>query len=133
LSVCENDPATQPEPATDLASFLVAVSCLTDDTLRTVLHGARLRQRGPAPRLAGSEVVPMEVADAEGALRGARISDDGTIRRTNRGWPALVADRGAGCAPQEVALSATLIARHRRQRTAGRDDWGHPDPEVGIG
>jgi hypothetical protein len=32
----------------DLETFLVAVYCLTDDALSTVLHGVRLRQRGPA-------------------------------------------------------------------------------------
>jgi hypothetical protein len=46
----------------DLETFLVAVYCLTDDTLHTVLHETRLRQRGPAPRLADSEVVAMEIA-----------------------------------------------------------------------
>jgi hypothetical protein len=46
----------------DLETFLVAVYCETDDALRTMLHGARLRQRGPRPRLADSEVLAMEVA-----------------------------------------------------------------------
>jgi hypothetical protein len=50
----------------DLETFLVAVYCLTDDTLHavlpTVLHTTRLRQRGPTPRLADSEVVTMEIA-----------------------------------------------------------------------
>jgi hypothetical protein len=46
----------------DLETFLVAVYCVTDDALHTLLHGARLRQRGPAPRLADSEVLTMEIA-----------------------------------------------------------------------
>lgn len=46
----------------DLETYLVAVYCVTDDALATLLHGARLRQRGPAPRLADSEVLAMEVA-----------------------------------------------------------------------
>ena len=46
----------------DLETLLVAVYCETDDALRTMLRGARLRQRGPAPRLADSEVLAMEVA-----------------------------------------------------------------------
>jgi hypothetical protein len=40
----------------DLETFITAVFCLADD----FLSGRRLRQRGPAPRLADSEVLAME-------------------------------------------------------------------------
>jgi hypothetical protein len=46
----------------DLETFLTAVYCLTDDLLQDLLHGARLRQRGPQPVLADSEVLAMELA-----------------------------------------------------------------------
>jgi len=43
----------------DLDSLIIAVSCLVDDTLRRM--PARLRQRGPRPALADSEVLTVEV------------------------------------------------------------------------
>jgi hypothetical protein len=46
----------------DLETFLTAVYCLTDDLLHDLLRGTRLRQRGPAPVLADSEVLAMELA-----------------------------------------------------------------------
>lgn len=69
----------------DLETFLVAVSCLTDDALRTVLHGARLRQRGPAPRVSDSEVLAMEVA---GEYLGLE-TDAALYRYCRRHWPQL--------------------------------------------
>jgi hypothetical protein len=44
----------------DLETFLTAVYCLIDDGLHT--QPQKLRQRGPAPRLADSEVLTLEVA-----------------------------------------------------------------------
>jgi len=44
----------------DLDLFLTAVYCLIDDGLRT--QPQKLRRRGPAPRLADSEVLTVEVA-----------------------------------------------------------------------
>ena len=43
----------------DLDSLIIAVFCLVDDTLRR--RPARLRQRGPRPALADSEVLTVEV------------------------------------------------------------------------
>lgn len=45
----------------DLDAFIVAVYCAVDDGLGAALGGRRLRQRGPAPVLADSEVLTMEV------------------------------------------------------------------------
>jgi len=69
----------------DLETFLVAVYCLTDDALHTVLHGVRLRQRGPTPRLSDSEVVAMEVA---GEYLGFD-TDDAIYRYFRRHWVPL--------------------------------------------
>lgn len=44
----------------DLDSLIIAVFCLVDDALRRVAP-ERLRQRGPCPRLADSEVLTVEV------------------------------------------------------------------------
>jgi hypothetical protein len=69
----------------DLETFLVAVYCETDDALRTMLHGARLRQRGPGPRLADSEVLAMEGA---GEFLG-HATDAGIYRYVRRRHGAL--------------------------------------------
>src|SRR5690348_4567851 len=69
----------------DLETFLVAVYCLIDDALRTMLHGARLRQRGPTPRLADSEVLTMEIA---GEFLGVE-TDAGLYRYFRRHHRAL--------------------------------------------
>ena len=44
----------------DLDTFIIAVFCRMDDTLKAVLQGKRLRQRGSAPVLSDSEVLTME-------------------------------------------------------------------------
>ena len=48
----------------DLESFIIAVYCLIDETLAVLLRDRRLRQRGPAPGLADSEVLTIEVVGA---------------------------------------------------------------------
>ncbi len=45
----------------DLDTFIIAVFCLIDDALTELVGPARLRQRGPHPTLADSEVLAMEV------------------------------------------------------------------------
>lgn len=45
----------------DLDTFIVTVYCVLDDALKQLTGGSRLRQRGPAPKLADSEVLTMEV------------------------------------------------------------------------
>jgi hypothetical protein len=69
----------------DLETFLVAAYCVTDDVLTTVLHGTRLRRRGPAPRLRDSEVVAMEIS---GEFLGIE-TDYGIYRYFRRHWAQL--------------------------------------------
>ncbi|MGH9895494.1 MAG: IS982 family transposase, partial [bacterium] len=45
----------------DLETFIVATYCLIDEALTTLRAGRRVRQRGPHPTLADSEVLTMEV------------------------------------------------------------------------
>lgn len=44
-----------------LETFTFAVSCLVDDTLKEAISGRRICSRGPAPLLADSEVLTLEV------------------------------------------------------------------------
>jgi hypothetical protein len=45
----------------DLDTFIIAVFCVVDEAIPRVTNGQRLRQRGPEPIVADSEVVTMEV------------------------------------------------------------------------
>jgi hypothetical protein len=45
----------------DLDTFIITAFCLVDDLTKTLLRDQKLRQRGPAPVLADSEVLTMEV------------------------------------------------------------------------
>src|ERR671927_189201 len=45
----------------DLETLIVAVFCLVDDFVRDLCRERRLRQRGPAPVLADSEVLTIEI------------------------------------------------------------------------
>jgi len=45
----------------DLDDFIITVFCVVDEAIPWVMGGRRLRQRGPLPILADSEVVTMEV------------------------------------------------------------------------
>src|SRR3954467_15581826 len=45
----------------DLETLIVAVFCLADDFVRDLCHDRRLRQRGPTPVLADSEVLTVEI------------------------------------------------------------------------
>lgn len=48
----------------DLDDFIIAVFCVVDEAVPRATNGQRLRQRGPAPTLADSEVITMEVVGA---------------------------------------------------------------------
>ena len=43
--------------------LLITWFCLIDDGLKALWHGKRLRQRGPEPTLADSEVITMEIVE----------------------------------------------------------------------
>ena len=45
----------------DLDDVMIAVFCIVDEAVPRVTDGQRLRQRGPRPILADSEVITMEV------------------------------------------------------------------------
>src|SRR5215210_1094131 len=46
----------------DLETLIIVVFCIADDFVRELCRGRRLRQRGPAPVLADSEVLTIEIA-----------------------------------------------------------------------
>src|SRR5215218_589262 len=46
----------------DLETLIIGVFCIADDFVCELCRGRRLRQRGPAPTLADSEVLTIEIA-----------------------------------------------------------------------
>ncbi len=44
-----------------IEDFIITIFCLTDDEVKKILKGKKLRQRGPAPKLKDSEVITMEI------------------------------------------------------------------------
>ena len=104
----------------DLETLIVAVFCLVDDFVRDLCRERRLRQRGPAPVLADSEVLTVEIvgeflvrlADpcTTVARRGRDRRRDGRPdrRRAGRGSapPRVPAPRPARVPPSTSAPSA---------------------------
>jgi hypothetical protein len=48
----------------NLDDFIITCFCLLDEMLPVATKGKRLRQRGPMPKLADSEVITMEIVGA---------------------------------------------------------------------
>jgi hypothetical protein len=94
----------------DLETFITAVFCLTDD----FLHGRRLRQRGPKPRLADSEVLAME---SVGEFLGIE-TDAGLYRYFRRHHRALF--------PLLAKVHRTTFARQAANLWAAKEAlWRH--------
>jgi DDE family transposase len=97
--------------------FLLVVFCLVDDELKA-LAPARLRRSGPAPKLADSEVIAVQVV---GELWG--LADDRAIYRHFRRYhaaefPALAAVHRTTFARQ--AANLCWLVRRLQARLAGR-------------
>lgn len=73
----------------DLDTLIVTVFCLVDDALAAELAGQRLRQRGPRPSLADSEVLTMEVVGEFLGLDQERQMFDYFRRHYGHFFPAL--------------------------------------------
>ena len=96
----------------DLETFITAVFCLTDDVLRA--QPQKLRQRGPAPRLADSEVLTIELA---GEFLGLD-TDKGIYRffrrYHRREFPALAGVHRTTFARQAAGLWRAAQRLHER-------------------
>jgi hypothetical protein len=102
----------------DLETFIVTVYCVLDDALAGLTGRARLRPRGPAPRLADSEVLTLEVVgEYLGLDRDAAIY--AYFRRHHAAlFPALAAVHRTTFARQAANLWA-VKARLQRDLRAG--------------
>src|SRR3954462_3970307 len=111
----------------DLETLIVAVFCLVDDFVRDLCRECRLRQRGPAPVLADSEGLTVEVV---GGVLG-RDTDRGLHAHFRRHFghlfPGLRQVHRTTFARQAANLWATKHALWRRLLAM----TGH-DPAVAL-
>lgn len=116
-----------PKHPFDLETFLVAVDCVTDDALHDLRHGTRLRHRGPAPRLADSEVLTMELA---GEFLGYE-TDRGIYRYFRQHHAALCTALGAEHRTTFLRQAANLWAV-KRGRWQALVTQVHRDAQLSI-
>ncbi len=106
----------------DLETFTIAVFCLTDDVVRDTCREHRLRQRGPAPMLADSEVLTIEIV---GEFLGLD-TDQGLFTHFRRHFghffPGLRVVHRTTFLRQAVNLWAVKSALWQRLATATRPD-----------
>ena len=87
----------------DLETLIVAVFCLVDDFVRDLCRECRLRQRGPAPVLADSEVLTVEIV---GEFLGLD-TDQGLYVYFRRHFAHLFPASGRSTAPRSCARRRT--------------------------
>ena len=73
----------------DLDDFIITVFCTIDDTMNDLLGTRRLRERGPAPALADSEVLTMEMVGEYLSLNQDKAIFDYFRRHYSHFFPAI--------------------------------------------
>lgn len=111
-----------------LDELIIAWFCVIDDLLPKVIEGKRLRQRGPAPKLADSEVLTMEVV---GTYLGLS-QDKALFMYFRRHWSACFPALAHLHRTTFVRQAANLWAVKERLWGAVRDDLLPYDPTVAI-
>ena len=106
----------------DLETFIVAVFCLTDDFVRDFCGRGRLRQRGPAPVLADSEVLAVEAAGEFLGLDADRALHAYFRRHFAHLFPGLRVVHRTTLARQAANLWLVKVALWHRLAAATRHD-----------
>jgi hypothetical protein len=114
--------------AMSLDELIIAWFCVLDDLLPKVPEGKRLRQRGPAPKLADREVLTMEVVGTYLGLSQDKALFTAFRRHRTAFFPALAHLHRTTF----VRQSANLWAIKERLWCARRDDLLPYDPTVAI-
>ena len=108
----------------DLETLIVAVFCLVDDFVRDLCRHRRLRQRGPAPVLADSEVLTVEIVGEILGLDTDRGLPTHSRRHFGHLFPGL-----AGRAPHHVrAPGGEPVGGQARALAAARERWRGTTP-----
>ena len=111
-----------------LDELIIAWFCVIDDLLPQVTEGKRLRQRGPMPKLADSEVLTMEVI---GTYLGLN-QDKALFIYFRRHWTTYFPALAHLHRTTFVRQAANLWAIKERLWCAVRDDLLSYDPTVAI-
>src|SRR5215218_2417684 len=106
----------------DLETFVIAVFCLVDDFVRDLCRGWRLRQRGPAPVLADSEVLTIEAVGEFLGLDTDRALHAHFRRHFGHLFPGLRAVHRTTFLRQAANLWAVKQALWQRLAAATRRD-----------
>lgn len=73
----------------DLDDFIITAFCMIDDTMKQLLGTTRIRQRGPAPKLADSETITMEIVGEYLSLNQDKAIYDYFRRHYSHFFPAV--------------------------------------------
>jgi hypothetical protein len=111
-----------------LDDLIIAWFCVIDDLLPKMTESKRLRQRGPAPKLADSEVLTMEVI---GTYQGLN-QDKALFTYFRRHWTAIFPALAHLRRTTFVRQAANLCAVKERLWCAVRDDLLLYDPTVAL-
>jgi Transposase DDE domain len=106
----------------DLETFIVAVFCLVDDFVRDLCRERRLRRRGPAPVLADSEVLTVEIVGEFLGLDTDRGLHAYFLRHFGHLFPGLRAVHRTTFARQAANLWAVKQVLWRHLAAATRRD-----------
>src|SRR3712207_3852179 len=111
-----------PGAAMDLETFIIAVFCLVDDFVCDLCLRCRLRQRGPAPVLADSEVLTIGAVGEFLALDTDRALHGYFRRHFGHFFPGLRAEHRTTFLRQAANLWAVKQALWQRLAAAIRRD-----------
>lgn len=106
----------------DLDTFITAVFCLVDDLVRDLCGRGRLRQRGPAPVLADSEVLTIEAVGEFLGLDADRALHAHFRRHFAHLFPGLRVVHRTTLARQAANLWTVKAALWQRLAAAARSD-----------
>ena len=112
----------------NLDDFIITCFCTIDEMLPAVTKGKRLRERGPMPKLADSEVITMEVVGTYLGLTQDQEVFDYFRRHYRTSFPLM----GQVARRRFVRQAANLWAVKERLWCRLRDELISYDPRMSI-
>ncbi len=100
----------------NLNDFIITCFCLIDEMMPVVTKGKRLRERGPSPKLADSEVVTIEVVGIYLGLSQDQEVFDSFCRHYAHFFPALAQVDRSTFVQQAANLWAVVNETTNRER-----------------
>ena len=109
----------------DLDTFIITVFCIIDDMTKDICSSVRLRQRGPAPTLADSEALTIEVVGEYLGMGQDSAIFDHFLRHHSELFPALRRITRTSFVRQSANLCGLKSLKH-----ASRDP--HPQRSMAL-